>query len=345
MKKLFTMLFLASSIVAATAQDIHFSQFYMSPLNLNPALTGVIGCDMRVSAIYRNQWASVLRSNAFSTYSASFDARLPVGRYDYVGLGGTLWGDRAGTAAFSTLQGNISGSYMKRLGGLRSNESYLVAGAQLGVTQRDINTSALLYGDQWQGDPNNLGQTTEVPFDPNFIFADMGAGIMYFTALNRKNTSNFYAGLAFHHLNRANMSFTRRTFDALYSKLTIHLGGEFALGEKFALVPNVLYHKQGPSFQVNAGTSAKFKLGNPRQKQAFYIGAFMRIAGHYESALISDAAIFSARFDFSNFSLGLSYDMNVSALKPASNGNGGFEFALIYKICKGNNRRFGCPDF
>ena len=77
---------------ALNAQDIHFSQFYMSPLNLNPALTGVMNCNVRLVANYRNQWASVLKSNAFKTYSVSYDQRIPVGRYDYFGVGGSFWG-------------------------------------------------------------------------------------------------------------------------------------------------------------------------------------------------------------------------------------------------------------
>ncbi|MBL0112281.1 MAG: type IX secretion system membrane protein PorP/SprF [Saprospiraceae bacterium] len=70
-----------------TAQDIHFSQFYMSPLNLNPALTGVMNCNKRFIGNFRNQWASVLRSNAYNTYSATYDQKIPVGRYDYFGIG------------------------------------------------------------------------------------------------------------------------------------------------------------------------------------------------------------------------------------------------------------------
>ncbi len=87
-----------------SAQDIHFSQFYMSPLNLNPALTGVMNCNMRVVGNYRNQYASILKSNAFNTYSVSYDQKIPVGRYDYFGVGGTLWGDKAGSAGFGTVQ-------------------------------------------------------------------------------------------------------------------------------------------------------------------------------------------------------------------------------------------------
>jgi len=82
-----------SAVTLTKAQDIHFSQFYMSPLNLNPALTGVMNCNTRMVANYRNQWAAVLQANAYNTYSVSYDQKIPVGRSDYFGISwrDTLW--------------------------------------------------------------------------------------------------------------------------------------------------------------------------------------------------------------------------------------------------------------
>ena len=126
-------------VSTASAQDIHFSQFYSSPLNLNPALTGVMNCNQRVVANYRNQWSSVLKANAYNTYSASYDQKIPVGRYDNFGVGGTLWGDKAGSLDFATLSARVSGSYQKKMGGYRHKKHYLSIGADLGVNQRNIN--------------------------------------------------------------------------------------------------------------------------------------------------------------------------------------------------------------
>lgn len=119
--------FLLSSF-ALQAQDIHFSQFYASPLNLNPAMTGVMNCTDRLTMSYRNQWASVLKSNAFNTFTASYDRKNTVGRYDYWGFGFNFWGDRAGELSFATISPQISGSYSKRLGGSRKSAHYLSFG-------------------------------------------------------------------------------------------------------------------------------------------------------------------------------------------------------------------------
>ena len=335
------------SAFSLSAQDIHFSQFYLSPLNLNPAMTGVSNCNTRLTANYRNQWASVLRSNAFSTYSVSYDQKIPVGRYDYFGIGGTFWGDTAGEADFSTLTGKVSASYSKQMGGSRGRASYLVVGAEAGVAQRSIDFLNLRWGNQHDGeggfDPTQQSGET---FDrDNFLFADLAAGLLFFMVMDDNNS--LYLGGAFHHLNRANQSFSATGEDLLYSRFTAHFGGEFMVGKNFGLVPGVIMMNQGPSFQVNAGTSFKFLL-NSRGKtsnQSFQLGLWTRIANKLDQGILNDAAIVSTRFDFNNFTLGFSYDINISELKTASNSNGGFEFALMYKICGPETRGLYCPDF
>lgn len=333
------------STLATQAQDIHFSQFYMSPLNLNPALTGVMNCNHRITANYRNQWSSVLKQNAYNTYSVSYDQKVPVGRYDYFGVGGTLWGDKAGTSEFATLQARLSGSYARKMGGYRRKAHYLSLGADLGVSQRSINSNNLQWPSQHNGnggfDPN---LPPEMLPDNNFMFVDLSAGALWFSVFDEYN--NFYFGGAFSHLNRANQSFDRDLDVPLYGKFTVHAGGEFLIAKKTALVPGVVTFFQGPSFQVNGGTSFKFYLGNSRRyQQAFQLGAWARVSNRLESGKLMDALILSTRFDYENFSLGFSYDVNTSDLRAASNGNGAFEFSLIYKICGPERRGVYCPNF
>lgn len=350
MKRIHTLLlalFMMGVLPVVQAQDIHFSQFYLSPLNLNPAMTGVMNANVRLVANYRNQWASVLRDNAFNTYSVSYDQRVAVGRYDYLGVGGVFWGDRAGEANFQTLTGKMALSYSKKMGGGRNNGHYLAVGAEGGFAQRSIDFLKLRWGSQHDGeggfDPNI--DSGETGFDrDNFTFADLAAGILWFSVLDANN--NFYMGAAFHHLNRANQSFDSSDEDLLYSRLTVHAGGEFMVGDRFGLVPGVIVMNQGPSFQLNAGTSFKFLMGQTRgQYQAFQIGAWARIANDTDAGILSDAAILSTRFDYDNFSLGFSYDINISPLSAASNSNGGFEFALVYKILGPERRNLYCPNF
>lgn len=338
---------LMGMVGSAKAQDIHFSQFYMSPLNLNPALTGVMNCNVRLVANYRNQWSSVMGSNAFNTYAVSYDQKMTVGRYDYFGFGLNLWADRAGESHFTTMSGKISGSYSKRMGGYRDRSHFLVAGVDVGLSQRSINFDLLKWGLQ-----NNLGE-----WDPSkssgeffqrdaFFFGDFSAGLLWFSNLDKKNS--FYLGAAFSHLNRPNQSFNKApgSEDLIYSKLAFHGGGEFALSDNVSVVPGIVTFFQGPSFELNFGSALRFLLNEDRfTKQSFQVGAWMRLANNYKSALASDALILSARFDYNTFALGFSYDFNISSLKAASRGNGAFELALHYLICGPERRGVYCPNF
>ena len=346
-KRLLFICFAVLGSLAVQAQDIHFSQFYMSPLNLNPALTGVMNCNTRLVANYRNQWASILKSNAFSTYSASYDQRIPVGRYDYFGLGGTFWGDKAGESEFATIQGRISASYSKRMGGDRRSAHYLVLGVDGAATQRSINFQKLRWPNQQRNgtyQPDIDSEESLIFDQPNFLFADLSAGLLWFSVLNEDN--NFYFGAAYSHLNQANQSFSSSENIPLYSKFTFHAGGEFKISNKIGLVPGAVSFLQGPSFQVNAGTSLRFLLGKSRDGyQAFQFGVWTRITNRLDDSLWADAIIISTRFDFDNFGIGFSYDLNVSELTPASQGNGAFEFSMIYEICNQERRNVYCPNF
>lgn len=341
----FALIFGAANIVA---QDIHFSQFYLSPLNLNPAMTGVMNSNVRLVANYRNQWSSVLRSNAYSTYSVSYDQRFPVGRYDYFGVGGTFWGDRAGEADFATLTGKLSASYSKKMGGGRNSGNYLVVGIEGGVAQRSLDFLKLRWGTQFDASISAFNgdlDPMENGFDrDNFIFADLAAGLLWFMVFDDHN--NLYFGGAYNHLNRSNQSFSSTSVDLLYSRYTFHAGGEFQMGRRLSLLPGVIVMSQGPSFQVNAGTSFRFLLSKGRNTtQSFQIGLWSRISNKIQTGVLNDAAIISTRFDYDNFSIGFSYDINVSPLRAASKSQGGFEFAIVYKIDGPVRRGVYCPNF
>jgi len=329
--------------IGLKAQDIHFSQFYMSPLNLNPAMTGVMNCNSRLVANYRNQWASVLKSNAYNTYSASYDQKIPVGRSDYFGVGGAFWGDVAGASRFGTTQGKLSLSYSKKMGGYRNSGHFLVMGASAGVTQRRIDESDLRWPTQVQDGipcPTCPGGNID---DTDFLFADIDVGLLWFSVLDKYN--NFYFGAAVNHLNQPNVSFLDDVVP-LYQKITVHGGGQFEMTRRVSILPGLILLFQGPHLEINTGASFRFAMGRNRlARQSWQIGAWYRTAAKNPSGLISDAIIISTRFDYDNFGLGFSYDVNVSKLATASAGNGSFEFSLLYKICGPESRGVYCPNF
>ena len=327
------------------AQDIHFSQFYMSPLNLNPAMTGVMNCKMRFTANFRNQWAAVLKENAFNTFNASYDQKVESGRYDYFGFGATFWGDQAGAVDFQTLSFKLSGSYSKRMGGSRTSSHYLVLGADGSFNQRSIDFQNAIFGDQIKdGVADPTIPSVETLPDNSFIFGDLSIGMLWFSVLDKEN--NFYLGAAFNHLNQANQSFYDNRIEELYTKLTLHAGGEFRMTRRVGLVPGIVSFIQGPNFELNGGTSVRFHLGRSKSfNQSFQAGAWVRLANRYDNGILMDAFILSTRFDYNNFGLGFSYDINTSELSSGTYNNGAFEFSLVYNICRPERRGVYCPNF
>ena len=68
----FTFLILNSAFLIS--QDIHFSNWQMSPLNLNPANAGMFEGDGRLIFNYRNQWKQV--PVTYNTFSFAADMNL-----------------------------------------------------------------------------------------------------------------------------------------------------------------------------------------------------------------------------------------------------------------------------
>jgi len=60
------------------AQDVHFSQFFASPISLNPALSGSHNYDLRIVDNYRNQWFTLGIPYVSNAVSADFPDWKPI---------------------------------------------------------------------------------------------------------------------------------------------------------------------------------------------------------------------------------------------------------------------------
>ena len=86
-------LLLICSVTTGTisfSQDLHFAQFFNSPLTTNPANTGFIpDGDYRLGINYRNQWSNIM-TMPYKTMSAFGDMQIMKDKLDngWVGVGG-----------------------------------------------------------------------------------------------------------------------------------------------------------------------------------------------------------------------------------------------------------------
>ena len=129
------------------AQDIHFSQFNRSYLNLNPALAGSFNGDFRLNGNFRNQWSAI--SEPFQTISFAADAKSPINKLPNLHLGLIISNDQAGVGDLQSSHFLLNVAYIQKL---KSDSSLsLKIGVQGGLNSRSINYDAFRFDQQFQG--------------------------------------------------------------------------------------------------------------------------------------------------------------------------------------------------
>lgn len=316
-------------------QDIHLSQVINNPLNVNPANTGGYDGYERLVMNYRTQWVSV--GAPYNTFGFSFDMPVFQGKGDkaHIGLGLNFFSDKAGDSKFGISQGNLSVAGIVPV----DKNNRLIAGMSFGVAQRSADISTL----QWESQFNGTEHDPTLPSLENntlssFAYLDIGTGFRYeYTNTNSHfkgwDVKRASVGVAYFHVNKPQLYYFSGGEEILHAKLVVHGMGEFDLpNTTFGVLPFFTHFSQGPYKETNIGCLVRMEL-NPGTKitgllteSSLYFGAQMRL---------NDAIIPQVMYNFSSFSLGLSYDVNISTLKTVSRGLGGFEISLKYHHLKG----------
>ena len=160
------------------AQDLHFSQFFNSPLSTNPANTGFIpDGDYRLGVNFRDQWSSIM-SLPYKTMSAFGDVQVMKNQDQtgWVGLGGLILRDVAGSGNLTSTKLYGSVAYHQMLG----YASLLSLGFNVGYANKKINTSNLKFPDQFDGKFFDNKLPTSATLDKNNIgYLDMQVGLNY----------------------------------------------------------------------------------------------------------------------------------------------------------------------
>lgn len=334
MRKLILAISLIFFALTLKSQDIHFSQFNASPMNLNPGLAGQFDGDYRLVANHRNQWRSVTRP--YNTTGGSADARQPLDIKN-LGAGASIYTDKAGDSQLSTLQLNLAVSYLKHLS--RDSLHSVSVGLQTGLTHRKINYSDLEFDEQYQNGIYNPNASTGEAFardSRTYLNLNLGAA-WYWKIENRKQIS---AGVALHNINRPKQSFYNDPEIKLDMRWTLHANAEWPVTEKIDVIPSVLFMYQGPHRELTLGTLGRYRIKDfPGIYRAVFLGWHGRTR---------DAGFLTAGLEYDNWRVGVSYDFNFSQLSAASNARGGFEISAIYIFRSEKQRRIIhkiCPDF
>jgi type IX secretion system PorP/SprF family membrane protein len=332
-KNLFIILFSLSAW--ANGQDPHFSQFFASPLTLNPALTGRFDGSVRAAGNYRNQWPTI--NNAFTTFTLSVDAPILVGRLpdiDRLSIGGMAFADEQADGVLKNTYYSFSTSYQK---GLDEDGFHSVSiGFQGTYAQKRLNTNNLKFEDQLRSD-GFTGITNEI-FNPqqlNINYFGLNAGILFSGVF--EGNLNYYGGASIYHINRPNESFRGADFD-LSQRYSVHGGVYWPVSGTATIHTSMLFQSQASASETVLGGAVGFNLNNDLDYRptTFYAGSWYRFG---------DALIPYIGLEFGSWRFGASYDVNTSTLRTASNSRGGFEISLIYINKKDGAVGINCPKF
>jgi type IX secretion system PorP/SprF family membrane protein len=296
--------------------DPHFTQYYIYPLYINPAMSGSGNGDERVAMIFRNQWRQV--TNPYQTIGVSYDRRTNKN----LSLGFNLLNQTAGDVGFQYLSGYATAAYTGVKLGI--NEQHrLVFAMQAGFINRRINPAKFRTGEQWNDVTGyNAGAPTgeEGWQVKQSTVADIGAGVLYYDASPDKKAS-FFGGFSAFHLTRPKDPFFSRTpVDLQYIpvRYTAHAGVSYQLQSRTTIVPSVMYMRQG--------TASEFIVGTYLQLYVDPVTDFM-FGGYYR---VNDAVAPFAGVNWKDFLFGISYDFNASSLRSMSRNVNAIELSVSY---------------
>ncbi|GAB4284236.1 MAG: hypothetical protein Kow0068_09240 [Marinilabiliales bacterium] len=322
MAKFIYILILIISAINLNAQDIHYSQFDATPLNINPALSGYFDGDYRIIGNHRTQWLSITE-NPYRTNSLSFDMKIKKNfsfNNLWFGAGVLLNTDKAGDGNFGTNQIKLSPAVHKII--TQDSSLTVSLGFNIAFNQNSLDYNAFYFGNQWDGNKfNNQLPNNEFFSKDQFSYFDFSFGTIVKYIYHSLPVT---IGLSLNHINQPEKSFFDNQISELKTKFTGFAQCNYQINSQSSILPSIIYFDQGKYYEFDIGLLFKQQMNDINFKSV-YFGGWVRTR---------DAAILKFAFDYKDFLIGISYDINLSKLRIASEGRGGIELSCIYILNK-----------
>ena len=307
--------FFFASFIPLKAQDLVFSQFYNTPLVINPAFAGN-SVNAQFSGNYRLQWPGL--PGTYESVAMGYNQYF---RKIRSGVGLSVISDKSGEGTLSHL--TIGGTYMYKI--VLKGDYQLKIGVEAALGQNRLDWNKLVFGEQLgTSGPILVGGTpilsTEIPPDNfNKAYLDISTGLLIYN-------KSWYAGMTLKHMNTPDTGFIESNSQnklGLPILWNMHVGYQyvFDIGNKQTkpsfVSPSLLVANQADFWQVNVGAYVQLK--------SLILGAYAR-----HTIANSDALIFSAGVNLDPLKITYSYDLTVSGLGIGTGGS--HEIGLLYTL-------------
>ncbi len=325
---------------AQAQADIHFSQFYETSILRNPALTGVFSDDYKLGAYYRSQWSSI--SNPFVTtlISAESHVQFNESSNDFFSFGILGFSDKAGSIDEKITTFYPAINYNKSIN--PENNTFLSVGFTGGYEQYSFDPSKTTFNNQYIGgkfDPAN--PSLENLPNAKMSLWDLGAGINYNTSRGENNKTTYVIGFSAYHFTQPKFSYYQTNSITQNMRLNANGAISNSITDLLSVQLQTNYAIQGTYHEAMVGGLVSYVTSTQGLSNVLVLtlGAFYRVG---------DAFIPVVKVGYQKLSFGVSYDINVSTLKEASNMQGGMEVTLFYTgnfSDKGLAKKTVCPKF
>lgn len=322
------------TVLPSYAQDPSFSQFFSSPLNINPALTGNINGDWRVISNFRDQWIGP--ASPYTTGTVSYDRKIlqhkmpGVPEENVWGIGAMIMYDYAMDGIVKSNYASMNLSYSIKLSEEPSIHR-LTAGFGGSYGKRYVDFSRLTFEEQFTG----YGFNTSLPTG-EIALSNMRGNLSANSGLTysiRSEKRNFDIGIAGFHLNRPKQTFLKDENERLAMRKVIHANFETYLNDFLVLNTNAIFQNQSRARYYSAGASLGYFLGG-QQETMFNAGIW------YWSR---NAVIPYIGIVYKDMQFGFSYDITISSLKEAQRKPNTWEFSVIIRGVKDPTNIIPCP--
>jgi len=300
------------------AQDLHYSQFYLNPTHLSPASTGVFEGKWRVAGLYRSQWQSV--PVAYETYSLSADWKAIQRGKSLVSFGILLQKDQAGDAQFSWAQGGLNMSAAHLVG----KSSAVSVGFGLAAIQRTVDISHLKFKNQWANDYFDPALPNKEPFGrTSGLSPSLSAGLLWhYQPAESRNRATM--GIGAFHLNRPLVSLGDIDKAKLPIRASFFSEGIYQIREQYDIVAFASAQSMKTAKEIVIG-------GGMRQILTTGLANMTSVRATL-AIRMGDAIIPAVQLERNNWLVGISYDWNTSKFNEATNGRGGIEIAVVWRV-------------
>ncbi|MCB0584863.1 MAG: PorP/SprF family type IX secretion system membrane protein [Phaeodactylibacter sp.] len=313
---------------AGLAQDAHFSQFSRTAGYTNPAFVGLSPSPARLSLQYRNQWPTVLGTQAYHSALAAFDWRNCLD-LSFFAFGVSAQASRAGASRYTDGQALLSLAYHQQI----DQGFYLAAGVRGGAWNYRIDEGQLAFEEQFDG----------IGFDPsldNFESFDklqrtvfgLSTGLLLYDT-----KAAWQVGASLLHVNQPLYSFLEDAQNGNRVGMGWSFQGQFGVSTNRSrdtkeLAFQFFYRQQAlfkNSKQRMLSAGALWQLTESKKGNAFFLGTYGRLGRRAgDAGFTFDSVTPYMRVDFGDWSFGLSYDVNVSPLANVSRLGGAVELSL-----------------